>query len=95
MSDNIEHWEERKNAIALKLLTMIAEAPRDLIVQGKHFTVTMRSYTDGARFHDEGAFGSIQVSSDDEHFDFALTMDGWGTVRSIETDGDDEEEGDG
>ena len=26
MSDNVEQWEERKNAIALKLLTMIAEA---------------------------------------------------------------------
>ena len=91
MSDNVEQWEERKNAIALKLLTMIAEAPRDLIVQGKRFTVTMRSYTDGARFQDEGAFGVILVSSDDEHFDFALTMDGWGTVRSMDDEEDEEE----
>lgn len=86
VDDDTKLWSARKDAIAHKLLAILAESPRDLIVQGIRYKVEMRTYEDGPRYDGEGAFGIILVSSDDEHFDFALALDGWGTKRSMDPD---------
>ena len=85
-------WQKRKEAIAEQILRVIAEAPRDLIVQGKRYQVTMRSYERGSRTDVDGTAGLIIVSSEDEHFDYELSVAGWGTLSSIHPH--EEEEGD-
>lgn len=92
MATETELWDDRKKAIERKLMEMFAASPRDLIVQGKRYVVTMRSYEDGARYDTDGVVGAISVEGDDEHFDLSLHMDGWGAVRSMSDEESEEDE---
>lgn len=102
MSDDLEspddiesaRWEKRKQEIGKQILRSIAESPRDIIIQGKRYRVTMKSYERGPREECEGVIGIITASSDDEHFDYDISMAGWGSLRSFSSLRHDEEEGD-
>lgn len=83
-------WDERRAAIGKRLLSVIAETPRDLIVQGRKYKVEVRAYDGGVRAEAEGCVGSIVVNGEREHFDFSIQLDGWGSLRSMPSE--DEEE---
>lgn len=86
-------WDERRAAIGKQLLSVIAETPSDLIVQGRKYKVEVRAYDGGVRAEAEGCVGIIVVSGDTEHFDFSIQLDGWGSLRSMPMPtGEDEEE---
>jgi len=85
-------WDKRKSDIGKQLLRVIAESPRDLIVQGKRYRVTMKSYERGGRVDQDGVCGYVSVEGDEEHFEYELTMAGWGILSSH--DPHEEEEGD-
>lgn len=87
-----EEWTARKAAIEQNLMKMFAVAPKDFIVGGKRYTVSMRSYEEGCRYDTDGVVGVVLVESDEEHFDFSLHLDGWGALRAMHPH--EEEEGD-